>query len=127
MRIIGITALSLLLTTTLAAQDGIKPNFSGTWKFNPAKSRLEMTAPTKTIFVIEHQDPRFRVTRTHTWDEESDTWKFESTTDGKEHYQKDPEFESWTRITWMGEELVLDMKVVYEGEHGTPNCRSRTI
>ena len=119
MRINGITALCLLLSPAISAADETKPDFSGIWKFNPAKSKLEMTAPTKSIFVIEHQDPRFKLTRTHNWGEESDTWTFESTTDGKEHYQKDGEFESWTRITWMGNELILDMKVAYEGERGT--------
>jgi len=43
----------------------------------------------------------------------------ENTTEGKEHYQKDGEFESWARMTWMGEELVLDMKLAYRGEQGT--------
>ena len=116
---IGITALGLLLTTALAAEDGTKPDFSGTWKFNSEKSRLEMTAPTKSIFVIEHRDPSFRFTRTHTWGEQSDMLTFEFTTDGKEHYQRDGEMETWSRLTWMGEELVLDMKVVYGGEQGT--------
>ena len=116
---IGITALWLLLTTALAAGDGTKPNFSGTWKFNPATSGLEMTAPTKSILVIEHQEPRFKLTRTHTWGEKSETLTFEFTTDGKEHYQKDGEMETWSRVTWMGEELVLDMKVAYGGEQGT--------
>jgi hypothetical protein len=119
MRIIGITALWLVLTTTLVAADGSKPDFSGTWIFSPAKSKLETTAPTKSIFVIEHQDPKFKLTRTHTWDEGSNTWTIDTTTDGKEHYQKKGEFESWTRMTWMGNELVLDMKVAYLGEEGT--------
>jgi hypothetical protein len=119
MKTLGVTALGLLLTTALAAGDGTKPDFSGTWKFNPEKSSLEMTAPTKSIFVIEHQDSRFKLTRTHTWGEESNTLTFEVTTDGKEHHRKDGEFESWTRMTWMGQELVLDMRLAYGGEKGT--------
>jgi hypothetical protein len=119
MKTLGVTALALLLTTTLAAGDGTKPDFSGTWKFNPEKSRLEMTAPTKSIFVIEHQDPKFKLTRTHTLGDKSNTLTFEVTTDGKEHYRKDGVFESWTRMTWMGDELVLDMKLAFGGEQGT--------
>ena len=119
MKTLGITALGLLMTTALTAGDGTKPDFSGTWIFNPAKSRLEMTAPTKSIFVIEHRDPIFKLTRTHTRGEHSNTLTFEVTTDGKEHYRKDGDFETWTRMTWMGEELVLDMKMAYRGEQGT--------
>ena len=119
MRILKVAALVLLLTTALAAEEGMKPDFSGTWEFNPEKSRLERPAPTKSIFVIEHQDPIFKLTRTHTWGERSDTLSFEVTTDGKEHHQKEGEYESWARMTWLGEELVLDMKMEFRGEQGT--------
>jgi hypothetical protein len=78
-----------------------------------------MTAPTRSVFVIEHQDPKFKLTRTHTWGERSDTLSFEFTTDGREHYRKQGEWESWSRMTWMGAELVLDMKIAYRGEKGT--------
>ena len=119
MKTLGVTVLGLLLTTALAAGDGTQPDFSGTWEFNPAKSKLESNPPTKSIFVIEHQDPRFKLTRTHTRGERSDTLSFEVTTDGKELHQKEGEYEIWTRLTWMGEELVLDMKMAYRGERGT--------
>jgi hypothetical protein len=113
------TLFTLTVTAAPAARGETKPDFSGTWIFNPAKSKLEIDPPTKSIFVIEHRDPKFSLSRTHTWGEESDAWIFDSTTDGKEHYQKDGEFESWSRLTWMGEELILEMKVVYGGEEGT--------
>ncbi len=119
MKTLGVTALGLLLATALAAGDGPKPDFSGTWIFNPAKSRLESTPPTKSIFVIEHQDPNFKLTRTHTRGEKLNTLSFEVTTDGKELHQKEGEYEAWTRLTWMGEELVLDMIMAYRGERGT--------
>ncbi len=119
MRTIGITALWLLLAVASAAEDGPRTDFSGTWEFNPTRSRLESTAPTESVFLIEHQGPRFKLTRTHTWDEKSDTLSFEATTDGEEHYQKDGEYETWTRMTWLGDELVLDTKMAYRGERGT--------
>ena len=119
MKTLGITALGLMLATTLAAGDGTKPDFSGTWIFNPAKSGLEKRAPTKSVFVIEHQDPKFKLTRTHTYGEKSNTLSFEVTADGKEHYRKDGDFETWTRLTWLGDELVLDQKMAYRGEQGT--------
>lgn len=78
-----------------------------------------MTAPTKSIFVIEHQGPKFKFTRTHTWGERSDTLTFECTTDGEECHKKVGEVETWTRMSWLEDELVLDMKLSYEGEQGT--------
>ncbi len=59
MRKLAVTVLGLLLSTALAAEEGAKPDFSGTWIFNPGTSKLEMTAPTKSVFVIEHDDPKF--------------------------------------------------------------------
>jgi hypothetical protein len=119
MGILGTTALCLLLTAAATPGEGIKPDFSGTWRFNPEKSRLEMTTPTESIVMIEHQEPRFKLTRTHTWGERSDTLTFEYTTNGKEYYRKDGEYESWARMTWLEDELVLDMKMSYRGEEGT--------
>jgi hypothetical protein len=56
----------LLLAVEFAAGGEAKPDFSGTWIFNPAKSKLEIDPPTKSIFVIEHRDPKFSLSRTHT-------------------------------------------------------------
>lgn len=119
MKKLGVAALGLLLGTAIVASEDTKPDFSGTWIFNPARSGLEMHAPTKSVFVIEHRDPVFKVTRTHTWSDRSDTLTFEFTTDGMEHHLKEGNWESWTRMTWMGEELVLDMKIADRGEQGT--------
>jgi nuclear transport factor 2 (NTF2) superfamily protein len=125
MRTLAITALGLLLATAAAAGAEKKPDFSGTWEFNPAKSRLEMTAPTKSTFWIEHRDGKFKLTRTHVWDGRWDTMSFEAPTDGEEHYEKSEFSESWTRLYWMGQELVLDMKLADRGERGTNvvHCR----
>ena len=60
-----ITAL-LILASALAAGGEAKPDFSGTWIFDRAKSKLEIDPPTKSIFVIEHRDPKFSLSRTHT-------------------------------------------------------------
>lgn len=78
-----------------------------------------MTAPMKSTFWIEHHDERFKLTRTHVWGERWDTLSFEATTDGVEHYKKRGQSESWTRMYWLAEELVLDMKLAYGGEQGT--------
>ncbi len=116
---IGSIAVSLVLAIAAAPEDGARPDFSGTWQLNQEKSRLELAAPSKSIFVIEHQEPRFKLTRTHTWGERSDTLSFEYTTDGEEHHRKQGNYESWARMSWLGDELVLDMRMSYKGEEGT--------
>jgi len=109
----------LLLASALPAENGAEPDFSGTWIFNPEKSRLEMSVPQKSIFWIEHKNASFKLTRTHNYGERWDTLSFDSPTDGQEIYRDIHGFETWTRLYWMGEELVLDMKLAYRGEQGT--------
>jgi len=121
MKTLGVVALGLVLTTALAAGDDPKPDFSGTWRFNPEKSRLEITVPKQSdlIFVIEHENSRFKMTRVLTQGEKTDTLSWEVAIDGKEHHRMDGEFESWGRMTWMGEELVLESRLARRGERGT--------
>jgi hypothetical protein len=121
MWIIGKSALLLMLTASVAAGGEPKPDFSGTWIFNPAKSRLEMDPPTKMIWVIEHRDPKITTTSTRTWKGGVDDSRpgTGTTIDGKEHYKKDGEFESWSRHYWMEEELVWELKEVGGGKEGT--------
>lgn len=125
MKTIGVTALGILLATAFATGDGSQPDFSGKWRFNAKKSRLELTAPTQMMLVIEHEDPSFQLTRTHTLGEKSGTFSFEVTTDGAEHYRKDGEYESRMRMTWLGEELVLKSRIEHRGEQGTNEAHYR--
>lgn len=59
-----------------------KPNFTGTWKFNPANSVLQIPAPDATVFVIDHREPVLRISRTHIVGEKQDTFSLDLTTDG---------------------------------------------
>ena len=118
--LIALVTAVVTLAAALAAGGEAKPDFSGTWILNPAKSRLEMELPTKMIWVIDHRDPKITMTTTRTWkggSDDSDTSTF--TIDGKERYKKDGEGESWGRHFWKGEELVWEWKIVRNGEVGT--------
>ena len=127
MKSLGVSAIGLLLATALAAGEDPKPNFSGTWRFNPEKSNMETTIPTQSelIFVIEHKGSKFKLTRTIIIGERTDTVSWEATTDGKEHYRKDGDFESWMRMTWMGDELILKSRLRRHGEQGTNEAHYR--
>ena len=127
MKTLGVLAIGLLFTNALAVGEDPKPDFSGTWRLNREKSRLETTVPNQSelTFVIEHKDPRFKMTRTLTLSERSDTLSWEATTDGREHHRKDGEFESWMRMTWMGDELILKSRLKRHGEQGTNEAHYR--
>ena len=89
-----------------------KPNFTGTWKANFAKSKLQMPAPESTIFVIEHNEPRLRLTRTHTFGGKSDTWGIELTTDGKEVVRREEARTIYCRLRWEGNALAFSARIV---------------
>jgi hypothetical protein len=65
---VGLCVLPALATT----QQG-RPNLSGTWVLNIAKSHLEVPAPDSTIFVIQDSEPIVRIFRTHFRDGKRDT------------------------------------------------------
>ena len=71
------------------------------------------------------EDPKFKMTRTLILGERTDTLSWEATTDGKEHHRKDGEFESWMRMTWMGDELILKSRLKRHGEQGTNEAHYR--
>lgn len=58
-----IAATILLAASSVAAQK--KPNFSGTWEMDKAKSQLRLQSQLEhLVMVIEHQEPKLKVTVT---------------------------------------------------------------
>ncbi|HEY6951799.1 MAG TPA: hypothetical protein VI758_05295 [Bacteroidota bacterium] len=96
-----------------------KPNFTGTWKFNPARSLLQIPAPNSSSFVIEHADPAFRLTRTHFIGETSDTFSVDLTTDGRGVRVHRPGLIVHARAYWEGNALVFDSTVMRGEETGS--------
>lgn len=96
-----------------------KPDFSGTWRFNPTASSLQIAAPDDTIFVITHQEPRLSLSRTHVIGDQRDTFSLELTTDGQEVLLDKESFQLRARAGWDGESLVFRADVVRAGEEGT--------
>jgi hypothetical protein len=96
-----------------------KPDFSGTWRFDPGKSALQIPAPDATVFVIEHREPALRITRTHVSGGKSDTFTLDLTTDGKEVALMRGGLRLRARAYWDGEVLVFDSKVARGGVEGT--------
>ena len=100
-----------------------KPNFTGTWKFNPGKSSLQIPAPDSTIFVVKHTEPAFRLTRTHVVGDKSDTFTLDLTTDGKEVDVVQGDLHIRARASWEGETLVFDSRVIRGEEEGNNVAR----
>jgi hypothetical protein len=96
-----------------------KPNFTGTWKFNPGKSVLQIPAPDSTIFIVEHMEPIFRLSRTHVVGVKSDTFSLELTTDGTEVVILQGDLRLRARAYWEGETLVFDSHLLRGGEDAT--------
>jgi hypothetical protein len=100
-----------------------KPNFSGHWQPNFDRSRLEIPRPTSSDFVIEHDEPNFRLTRTLVFGEHSSTISFELTTDGAEHEQDFEGRHARMRLKWDGAALLAHMIVRSGEEEGTNEVR----
>ena len=96
-----------------------KPNFTGTWKFNPAQSVLQIPAPDATLFVMDHREPALRITRTHIIGERRDVFSLDLTTDGQEVTVERDELRIRCRAYWDGETLVFDSRLSRAGEEGT--------
>jgi hypothetical protein len=102
-----------------------KPDFSGTWKFNPGKSLLQIPPPDSTLFVIEHREPLLRITRTHTVGDKSDTFTLDLTTDGKEVSLDRDDLRLRARAYWDEETLAFDSKIIRGGEEASNFVRYR--
>ena len=97
----------------------VRPDFSGTWGFSPSKSSLEIPAPDSTTFVIEHNEPRFHLQRTHVFGGNSDTFSLELTTDGKTVEVHHAGLSIRANLQWDGVTLVFDTTLNRNGEPAT--------
>ncbi|CAN5391726.1 hypothetical protein BH20ACI1_BH20ACI1_09720 [soil metagenome] len=96
-----------------------KPNFTGTWKFNSGKSVLQMPSPESAIFVIEHNEPHFRLERTLVFDGKSNTFSVALKTDEKPITINIGGFEAQSRLYWEDDSLVFDSRFVHESEEAS--------
>jgi hypothetical protein len=96
-----------------------KPDFTGTWQFNPNKSSLQIPAPESSTFVIEHNEPRFHLERTHVFGGKGDTFSIDLLTDGQAVVLHHGDFEIRASLAWEGETLVFDSTLARAGEQAT--------
>ena len=96
-----------------------KPDFTGTWIFNPARSALQIPAPDHSVFVINHRGSRFHLSRTHTVGGTSDTFEIDLTVDGPETVVDRGDIKISGRARWDGPRLVVESTLSRGGESGS--------
>ena len=103
-------ALLVLWSVSALAQEAPRPNFSGTWKLDKAKSSLQAPAPDTSVLYIDHSDPRFLLTRAHVLDGEADLFRILVLADGKDDVKKWKDHRIANRCRWEGDELILESR-----------------
>jgi hypothetical protein len=103
------------LATTAPAAD--KPNFSGDWKLNAAKSTLgPMPAPTSYTRKVTHAEPSITIDDTQTGTavgDQHDTRTY--STDGKEISYQANGADVKSAATWDGDALQINSKASIQG------------
>ena len=109
-----LTVLAALALTAAAAS--AKPNLSGEWKLNVAKSDFgPAPAPEKLIRTIDHKDPVLKSSTVQSGPQGEVKSELSYTTDGKESINKSPRGESKGVAKWDGDNLVIDSKREIQG------------
>ncbi len=107
------TLVFALAAVAPAAGADPKPDFSGEWKVNLAKSDFgPLPAPLSRTDRIDHKDPSLKVTSTQTNRQGESSRSLSCTTDGTEcvHTFRGAPFKVATSARWEGNNLVLDSK-----------------
>ncbi len=118
MKIKAILLTGALLAFTVsgwAAAD--KPDFTGKWKMDAAKSDFgAFPGPDSQTNVIDHKDPKIKINTTAKGGPQGDrTFERNYTTDGKESTNTQGAQEIKTVVTWDGNNLVLKSKLGFQG------------
>jgi hypothetical protein len=116
MRRTGLILAGLLLVAASASAQ-TKPNFTGDWKLNTAKSNFgPMPAPSSLTQKITHADPELKVVSAQSGDMGDFNTDFTFTTDGKESQnQMGNDFHMTTVATWEGDVLVMNSTLDFQG------------
>jgi len=111
-KLVGIMFLIALAVGSVAAQQ--KPDFSGTWKLNVAKSDFGVLGgPTSRTDVITHKDPSISNNVTAEGAQGKQEYTVNYTTDGKEAVNKIGPREIKSTLKWAGSSLVISSKFVF--------------
>ena len=97
------------------AASGVKPNYSGTWKLNVAKSDFgPIPGPDTRTDVIEHNDPILKVSTSQDGAQGKQQYTLNMTTDGKEAINTPGGLEVKSIGGWEANNLVINVKLKFQ-------------
>lgn len=119
LRRLGIASILFAsLATMLLAQQ--KPNFSGTWKLNVAKSDFGILPPPESqTTIIEHSDPAIKMTVDMVGAQGTMNYTLDATTDGKENAVKMGPRDVKVAFSWEGTALNVNSKLSFNDQEVT--------
>jgi len=119
-KLLSITFLVALPLVSVFAQQ--KPDFSGTWKLNVAKSDFgALPGPAGRTDVITHKEPSLSDSVTVERADGKQQYTANFTTDDKEVTNQIGGREVKATMKWAGSNLAITSKLVYEGSDVTGN------
>ena len=119
MKRLSITTILVGALAAGGASTQNRPNFSGDWTLNLAKSTIATSGIEAGTVRIEHKDPAFSFQRTFTTKDGPDESRWELTTDGKEQVRTSGNITRRSRLYWESDTLVLDEKAEMSGRTAT--------
>lgn len=109
--------LAAFLVLASAAFAADRPNFSGEWKINTAKSDFGPmpSPPTKMVRTVKHEEPNMSVVTVQEVNGQERTTNVAYTTDGKPATNKVRDQEVKSVTTWDGNALVIKYSLDLQG------------
>lgn len=109
-------AIAALIAAGTASQAQAKPNFSGEWKIDAAKSSFgQMPAPTTFVRKVDHKDPKLTVTTTQAGEMGEYTSTSNYVTDGSETTNEIRGTQAKSTAVWDGDALTITLKLEFNG------------
>jgi hypothetical protein len=111
-RIFALLALAMLAIAPVSGQQ--KPDLSGEWVLNKARTRLQfpdITAIDRGSMEIEREGTTFQFKRVFVIGLEKDIYSYELTADGKEKTTKEGKRKIVSKSYWEGDALVYDTRI----------------
>jgi hypothetical protein len=93
-----------------------KPNFSGKWKMDNAKSDFgPIPGPQKMLRTVQHDEPKIKIVNEQAGAQGEIRTELNYTTDGKEFTNTSRGGESKGTASWVGDSLVVKTKRTLQG------------
>ncbi|HUA87289.1 MAG TPA: hypothetical protein VMB85_25710 [Bryobacteraceae bacterium] len=106
-------AAGVLFATVLFAA---KPDFTGEWKMNPAKSDFGgMPAPQIITRSIKHHDPALEYTSYQKGERGESTTQIKYSTDGQPCVNRIQDSDAKGSAKWVGDDLLIEYTLDYRG------------